>query len=112
MDFEVKTIPTTRGVIIGSGDIANVLNKRDGALIFAAGVSNSGETDELKYIYERTRLRTFIQMANALNLSLFYFSSISVNFKSTRYTAHKEEMERMIKMKCNNYNIIRIGNID
>lgn len=113
MDFEVREIEQkAKGLVIGSGDIASVLRERDGAIIFAAGVSNSGELAEWPYTREKMRLEVFINMANGLNQSLFYFSSISVNFKTSRYTEHKLEMERMIKSKCNNYNIIRIGNID
>jgi hypothetical protein len=112
MDFEVKKIEeVAKGLIVGSGDIASVLRERDGAIFFAAGVSKSSELAEWPYMRERIRLEVFINMANGLHASLFYFSSIAVNFTQNRYTEHKIEMERMIKNNCNNYNIIRIGNI-
>jgi nucleoside-diphosphate-sugar epimerase len=98
-------------VIIGSGDIASILNDRDDFIFFAAGVSNSRETDEERYSWEKHRLMTFIEMANALEKSLVYFGSFACYFSLSRYTVHKLEMEQMIKEACNNYSIIRIGNI-
>lgn len=100
------------GLIIGSGDIASVLKERKGAIFFAAGVSNSNEKEEWPFTREKIRLHVFIRMANDLNHSLFYFSSISTFLTTSRYTKHKQEMEELIKSTCNNYNIIRIGNID
>lgn len=100
-------------VVEGSGDIAFVLNERprSGALFFAAGVSNSRCIDEYEYYREKLRLEHSIHAANNSELSLFYFGTISSFFTTTRYTKHKEEMEQLIKDTCNNYNIIRIGNI-
>ena len=36
-------------MIIGKGDIASILNDREGAIFFASGVSNSSETNELAF---------------------------------------------------------------
>lgn len=98
-------------MICGSGDIAKVLNDRKEFLFFAAGVSNSSETNDQRYLLESKILVSDISIANELGLSLIYFSSISVYFSTTRYTKHKQEMELLIKAACNNYTIIRIGNI-
>jgi dTDP-4-dehydrorhamnose reductase len=98
-------------MIVGHGDIAKVLNDRKEFLFFAAGVSNSSEKDESRYLLERKILGSDISLANELGLSLVYFSSIACYFSTTRYTKHKLEMELLIKAACNNYTIIRIGNI-
>lgn len=98
-------------MIEGSGDIASVLEGRMGVVYFAAGVSNSSEKDEREYARERDRLRRVISRANMYCECLFYFGSISCFFVSSRYTKHKEEMEQLIRDRCNQYNIIRIGNI-
>jgi len=95
-------------MIIGKGDIASMLNDRDGAVFFAAGVSNSSETRESEFQRE-------IELLNQQdkNKCLFYFSSISINdmSKNSEYLKHKKKMEQLVKSNFQNYNIIRIGNI-
>lgn len=98
--------------IIGSGDIASVLKDRDRALFFAKGVSDSLCEDRIKFDRERSLLEIAIEKANKWTDCLFYFGSISCYFKTTPYTKHKEEMEGLIRSKCNHYNILRIGNIN
>lgn len=112
MDFKVRTIESKESIIEGSGDIGSILKARDGALFFAAGVSNSQNKDEYEYFREKLRLTHSIHTANNSGLCLFYFGSISCFFGLNRYSVHKLEMEQLIKDTCNNYNIIRIGNID
>jgi hypothetical protein len=95
-------------MIIGKGDIASVLNDRDGAIFFAAGVSNSSEVKKSEFQRE-------IELLNQQdkNKCLFYFSSISVDdiSKNSEYLEHKKRMEHLVKLNFQNYNIIRIGNI-
>lgn len=98
MDFEM---------IIGHGDIAQALFDRQGAILFASGVSNSQETSECSFARER-QLLTLFQNSNE---SLFYFSTLSINFVDTPYTRHKIYMEVLVRRLFKNYNIIRIGNI-
>lgn len=98
-------------MIVGHGDIAKIITDRKEFLFFAAGISNSSEKDENKYALESRILAGDIAVANGLGLSLVYFSSIACYFSTTRYTKHKQEMELLIKAACNNYTIIRIGNI-
>ena len=93
-------------MIIGHGDIASVIKDRDGALFFASGVSNSACNDGDLFRLERNML-----LQQPKNLCLFYFSTISLYYKSTPYTLHKGKMELLIKSNWNNYNIIRLGNI-
>ena len=97
-------------MVIGRGDIASILNDRDGAIFFASGVSNSSETKESEFIRE-------IELLNKQDKTkcLFYFSSISLDDNekvgNNRYLQHKLHMEMLIKSNFKNYNIIRIGNI-
>lgn len=93
-------------MIIGRGDIANVIVDRPGALFFAAGVSNSACTDQ-----DLFRLEKHTLLEQPKDLCLFYFGSISMYYKSTPYTMHKARMELLIKSNWVNYNIIRLGNI-
>ncbi len=95
------------GYLEGSGDIASVLTPRRGAIFFAAGVSNSSCTDPEQFNREKLRL-----LAMPKNLCIFYFSTISIYYKKSPYVTHKKRMEALIRSNWNNYNIIRIGNID
>lgn len=96
-------------MIVGNGNIASVLPKRDDLLFFASGVSNSQETRESEYQREISLL-----MQQPKDKHIVYFSSLAV-FKSekkyTRYIRHKREMEKTIKAYFEPYTIIRIGNI-
>lgn len=97
-------------MIIGNGDIASILNDREGAIFFASGVSNSLERNEDAYMRELNLLNK-----QDKKKCLFYFSTISIddiNKQSSRYIMHKKWMENIVKFNFKNYNIIRIGNID
>lgn len=93
-------------MILGKGDIASVIPDREGALLFASGVSNSAET--LKGAFDRE-----IKLLNKQrrDLCLFYFSTLSIFYKNSPYVEHKKHMEDLIRDQFPNYNIIRIGNI-
>ena len=97
-------------MIVGRGDIASVLNDRDGAIFFASGVSNSNETNDSEFMRE-------IELLDKQDRTkcLFYFSSISVDdiqkVGGNKYLQHKLRMELLVKSNFENYNIIRIGNI-
>jgi hypothetical protein len=97
-------------MIIGSGDIASILIDRPGAVFFASGVSNSQEKDRASFERERMLLH-LVSIQNDVNVCLFYFSSLSINFVDTPYTRHKNQMEQLVKTLFRNCNIIRIGNI-
>ena len=94
-------------VIIGGGDIASILNDRDGAIFFASGISNSSMVDPLDAWREYQLL-----INQPLDRCLFYFSTVSIYYKSNDYTTHKKIMEAAVRRWFTNYNIIRIGNID
>ena len=95
-------------MIVGRGDIASVLNDRDGAIFFVSGVSNSNETRESEFMRE-------IELLDKQDKTkcIFYFSSIALDdmSKNSQYLQHKRNMEFLIKSNFENYNIIRIGNI-
>ena len=95
-------------MIVGRGDIASVLNDRDGAIFFVSGVSNSNETRESEFMRE-------IELLDKQDKTkcIFYFSSITVDdmSKNSQYLQHKRRMELLVKSNFENYNIIRIGNI-
>ena len=95
-------------MIVGRGDIASVLNDRDGAIFFVSGVSNSNETRESEFMRE-------IELLDKQDKTkcIFYFSSIALDDlnKNSQYLQHKRRMELLIKSNFENYNIIRIGNI-
>jgi UDP-2-acetamido-2,6-beta-L-arabino-hexul-4-ose reductase len=98
-------------MILGNGDIASVLNDRDGVIFFASGVSNSQCTDEKQFERERDLfMEIFLKYGN-YGYSLFYFSSLSIFLKDTPYTRHKMKMEQLVKTSYPNHSIIRIGNI-
>lgn len=98
-------------MILGRGDIASALSDRDGAIFFASGVSNSGETNPALFELEWLKLKKL----SGDKRSLFYFSSIATQLKKvqdhTPYFQHKILMENCVKAWFENYNIIRIGNI-
>ena len=96
-------------MIVGKGDIASILNDREGAIFFASGVSKSTETSESEFWRE-------IELLDKQDKTkcLFYFSSITLDDMSkigNQYLTHKRRMELFIKSNFENYNIIRIGNI-
>ena len=94
-------------MIIGTGDIASVLNDREGAIFFASGVSNSQCIDEMQFQREIDLLADYIGDQRCV----FYFSTLNQH-RTEPYFIHKYAVEVMIHNWFENYNIIRIGNID
>ena len=97
-------------MIVGRGDIASILNDREGVIFFASGVSNSSETKKSEFKRELDLLSK-----QDKSKCIFYFSSITIDnkekFEVSKYLQHKKRMEDYIKDNFQNYNIIRIGNI-
>ncbi len=93
-------------MIIGHGDIASALPKRDDLLFFASGVSNSQEKRESQYKREVDLLLKQDRSAH-----IVYFSSLAVLYSKTRYAKHKRTIEGIIKEQFPKYTILRIGNI-
>lgn len=94
-------------MIVGHGDLAGVLCDRPDVTFFASGVSNSSCTDEKEYHRE---LALFNE--HYLGRHMVYFSSLCIYDSDTRYAEHKREMERIVKLYCMSYTIVRLGNID
>ena len=94
-------------MIIGHGDIANVLTDRDDLIFFAAGVSNSQEIRESEYIREFDLLLG----QHWKRKHLVYFSSLCIFYSDSRYASHKRFMECKVREMFNPYTIIRVGNI-
>lgn len=92
-------------MIIGHGDIAKAIQDRNEFTFFASGVSNSLCTNESEFKRERDLLLS----THRCN-TLVYFSTLSIYTKSSPYTKHKLEMEKLVR-KFPHYYIIRIGNI-
>lgn len=96
-------------MIIGNGDIASILNDREGAIFFASGVSNSRCESTNAFRREFDLLMSLKEEKR----SLFYFSSIGLFFTPlSSYLWHKRTMEHTVRTCFQNYNIIRIGNIN
>lgn len=95
-------------MIVGYGTIGKVINDRSGALFFASGVSNSSLPNESPEFQREVKL--LLKMP--FNLCCFYFSSIGIFHRDTPYFNHKKKMEQLIRSNFNNYNIIRLGNLD
>ena len=97
-------------MIIGKGDIASILNDREGVIFFASGVSNSSETRKSEFQREMSLLEQ-----QDKTKCIFYFSSITIDnkekFEVSKYLQHKKRMEDYVIANFENYNIIRIGNI-
>lgn len=93
-------------MIIGHGDIANVLTDRKDITFFASGVSNSKETNISEFERE---LKLLLQQDQ--DRQIVYFSSLSVFYANTPYVKHKRTMESTIKIYFPHYTILRIGNI-
>jgi hypothetical protein len=96
-------------MIVGAGNIASVLNDREGIIFFASGVSNSRCDKEAEFLREKNLLREHYEDGHTH--LLVYFSSISCNFVDTPYTRHKLRMEQMVRGWFPNYCILRIGNL-
>ncbi len=95
-------------MIIGNGDIAEVLQEvdRKDLLFFASGVSNSQEVREAEYKRE-----IYLLSEQSISKHIVYFSSLCVFESDTEYARHKRTIEEIVKEEFRRYTIIRIGNI-
>ncbi len=95
-------------MILGNGDIANVLRPvdRKDLIYFASGVSNSQETRESEYQREIDLL-----LKQDRTKKLIYFSSLCIFYSESCYAAHKVKMEDLVKKNFPSYAIVRLGNI-
>ncbi|XUY29653.1 NAD-dependent epimerase/dehydratase family protein [Agrobacterium sp. rho-8.1] len=86
-------------MIIGRGLVASAFvpyfDSDQDVIVFAAGVSNSGETRGEEFLREEKMLRGYLEAAG----QLLYFGSCSVfdpEMANTQYVRHKLEMEALV----------------
>jgi len=97
-------------MVIGNGLLATAFSNYKGdnsILIFASGVSNSGNTN----ISEFEREKSLLKSALDLKLRLVYFSTISIydpELQDSAYILHKKEIELLIQNCSTNYLIFRL----
>jgi nucleoside-diphosphate-sugar epimerase len=91
-------------MIIGSGMVASALDDRYSVVFYAAGVSNSGCTDEREYARDRARLESNLDRKGIF----VYFSTASDT--DSAYVRHKREMEALVKSR-GDYLICRCSQI-
>jgi len=103
-------------MIIGNGLIATTINNsfldHINLCIFAAGVSNSSETNESEFQREFDLLKK--ALADNTKKKFIYFSTVSIDVKKnspTPYTTHKLNMEKYIEENTTNYLILRLPNV-
>lgn len=97
-------------MIVGHGDIAKAINTdRVDAIYFASGISDSLYAGDKEFLREEQMIKSF--SLNGYTKTFFYFSSMSIFFKESKYTEHKKKMEDLVsKLYCHHW-IIRLGNI-
>lgn len=97
-------------MIIGTGNIAKIIDDRDGFIFFACGESNRFEFNEDRGAKELYRFAKLVHK----KAMLVYFSGLNIYYKDAikrnDYTEHKLRMEAFVK-KQDNYCIIRLGSI-
>ena len=101
-------------MIIGNGLVAKKFQhyKNKNVIIFASGVSNSLETNDIQFYREKQLLEDILKKHP--DKLLLYFSSRSLENKqllSLPYYQHKLNMENLIKSFQNKYIICRIHHI-
>ena len=96
-------------MIIGNGDMAAGVTDFHDTLIFVSGVSDSSETSVIKFEREYSLIREAIEKYS--DMHLVYISSLSIYESNTPYTKHKINVENIVKIFCEDYSILRIGNI-
>jgi len=102
-------------MVLGSGLVANgfkAYNKDENYLIFASGVSNSANTDNIEFSRERDLLKKAI--SDHPKKILVYFSTCSIyddSLQHSPYIRHKKEMEKLIQENHSHYHIFRVSNL-
>ena len=100
-------------MIVGNGLLAKAFNQYatdQSVIIFASGVSNSGEVDEQAFMRERSLLNSF----KDTRAKFIYFSTTSVldpSLTQSLYVQHKLQMESYIQSCIQNYVIFRLPNV-
>jgi nucleoside-diphosphate-sugar epimerase len=103
-------------MVVGNGFIAKAFepwySKDNGFLIFASGVSNSGNTEASEFDREANLLEQTIWQHP--EKTLVYFSTCSIydpSMGQSPYVKHKLAMEAMIQARHSSYHIFRLANL-
>lgn len=98
-------------MVIGSGLIARIFKNEfeddKDVIVYASGVSNSGEKEVESYQRELNLLKSF----EKTDAKLIYFSTVSVfdpTLQQSAYIRHKLEIEKYISSRLKNYIIFRL----
>jgi nucleoside-diphosphate-sugar epimerase len=100
-------------MVIGSGMLArqfSFYSDNPDVVIFASGVSHSGEKNPQAFLREQTLLETAIE----LNKNLVYFSTTSIEdalVNESPYVHHKISMENLIRNSAKKYHIFRLSQV-
>jgi len=98
-------------VVHGSGMMASAIRSAKGirGAVFAAGVSNSLETNEASYAREARTLREFIDQHTAEKI--IYFSSYVAAAGESRYARHKRDQEDLIAQYSRDFLVLRLPQV-
>lgn len=102
-------------MVIGNGLIANQFisyNNDEDILIFASGVSNSSEVNDIEFLRELNLLKEMISKYKSAKF--IYFSTLSINdpsLKNSSYVNHKLNIEKHLTTYHDNYIIFRVSNV-
>src|SRR5688572_5332524 len=103
-------------MVVGKGLIARAFeplySKDNRFLIFASGVSNSGNTEAYEFKRETGLLEQAIQQHP--EKTLIYFSTCSIydpSMQQSLYVQHKLAMENLIQTRHPDYHIFRLANL-
>lgn len=97
-------------MVVGSGLLAQafqMFSKDDSFIIFASGVSNSGEKSDAAYERELNLLDKHMQKGRCL----IYFSTVSIHdpdLQTSRYVQHKLSIEKKISACGSEFMIFRL----
>lgn len=99
--------------VIGSGMIAQAFSEvtfDQEVVIFASGVSNSGEVRNSEFQREKYLLESVVN--DYPKASIVYFSSTSIFFgKDHAYSEHKKSMEELIERRAQTFHIFRLPQV-
>jgi nucleoside-diphosphate-sugar epimerase len=100
-------------MIVGAGLLATSIRdnfpNHDGYIVFASGVSNSGESRESEFEREKSLLLDVLEE----NKTIIYFSTCSIYdpcLHDSQYVMHKKKMEEYIT-RSGNYYIFRLPQV-
>lgn len=97
--------------VYGSGMMASAIRSAEGirGAVFAAGVSNSLETNEASYAREARTLREFIDQHAAERI--IYFSSYVAAAGKSRYAKHKRDQEELLAQYSHDFLVLRLPQV-